>query len=256
MLARVANRRSNSAFTLIELLVVIAIIAILAAILFPVFSQARDKATSTSVLSHCRQLGIGVSMRIPDYDEAFPTTAMNMMGMPPVASWLTLIQPYVKNTEIVRCPSDTSTNWNDPTAPRPTSFGYNAYFDPFHPPYGSMMNPQPFYLAGIARASQCVLTIELAEKDSMTGDPIATDEFEPMYWGCPSPVSMGMGGSVTWNMTASLPTSLALARHQSNPNYVLADGHMKALRFPQTWQQTMGMPPTIDWYDPENSGGP
>jgi prepilin-type N-terminal cleavage/methylation domain-containing protein/prepilin-type processing-associated H-X9-DG protein len=250
------NREPRSAFTLIELLVVIAIIAILAAILFPVFSAAREKARTTSCLSNCRQLGIAVALYVQDYDEAFPTAAMDMMGMPPVASWLTLVQPYIRNEQVQRCPSDASTNWNDPMTPRPTSYGYNAYFDPFHPPYGNMMNPCPFTLAAIARSSQCILTAELAEIDSSTGAPIASDDFEPMYWGNPAPVATAMGSNTGWNMNASLPTTLALSRHQASPNYVLADGHVKALRFPQTWQQTMGMPPAIDWYDPENSGGP
>jgi prepilin-type N-terminal cleavage/methylation domain-containing protein len=64
--------RKNRAFTLIELLVVIAIIAILAAILFPVFAQAREKARMTSCLSNCKQLAIGAMMYMQDYDEISP----------------------------------------------------------------------------------------------------------------------------------------------------------------------------------------
>src|SRR3954470_6189627 len=64
-------------FTLIELLVVIAIIAILAAILFPVFAQARDQARKTTCLSNTKQLGLGVMMYIQDYDEQFPTCGAN-----------------------------------------------------------------------------------------------------------------------------------------------------------------------------------
>src|SRR5579862_5972441 len=68
-------QRRNSAFTLIELLVVIAIIAILAAILFPVFAQAREKARGISCLSNVKQLGLGVLMYVQDYDETFPIGA-------------------------------------------------------------------------------------------------------------------------------------------------------------------------------------
>lgn len=64
--------QSRSGFTLIELLVVIAIIAILAAILFPVFAQAREKARSASCLSNTKQLGLGLVMYVQDYDETFP----------------------------------------------------------------------------------------------------------------------------------------------------------------------------------------
>jgi prepilin-type N-terminal cleavage/methylation domain-containing protein len=126
-------RLKNAAFTLIELLVVIAIIAILAAILFPVFAQAREKARQTSCLSNCRQMGIALQMYVQDFDETLPT--VRMMGTPG-ESWLVLVQPYIKNVLLQRCPSDTSSHWNA-TPPRLSSYGFNAYFDPFHPPYGS-----------------------------------------------------------------------------------------------------------------------
>lgn len=91
-----------SGFTLIELLVVIAIIAILAAILFPVFAQARDKARQTSCISNLKQMGTGMMMYIQDYDEVLPR-----YPYPDLGAWSeVVIQPYIKNKQIVTvCPS-------------------------------------------------------------------------------------------------------------------------------------------------------
>jgi prepilin-type N-terminal cleavage/methylation domain-containing protein/prepilin-type processing-associated H-X9-DG protein len=98
------NRRG---FTLIELLVVIAIIAILAAILFPVFAKAREKARQTSCLSNAKQIGLGFTMYCQDYDECIPLWATPATN-PYSGGYMTypvLIDPYVKNTSIWACPS-------------------------------------------------------------------------------------------------------------------------------------------------------
>lgn len=109
-------------FTLIELLVVIAIIAILAAILFPVFAQAREAARKSTCQSNLKQIGSAIAMYVQDYDETFPTSPLPNNGTlyinppdstvtPPAANspryqvWSQLIQPYVKNWKIFRCPS-------------------------------------------------------------------------------------------------------------------------------------------------------
>ena len=92
-------------FTLIELLVVIAIIAILAAILFPVFARAREKARQSSCLSNIKQLGIAVQMYCQDYDEMLPKYDLGPAVPSTVDSWWEVLQPYVKNTQILVCPS-------------------------------------------------------------------------------------------------------------------------------------------------------
>jgi prepilin-type N-terminal cleavage/methylation domain-containing protein/prepilin-type processing-associated H-X9-DG protein len=89
------KRSARRAFTLIELLVVIAIIAILAAILFPVFAQAREKARQTSCTSNLKQAALASLMYSQDYDEGLPLSAYNAAGQPLVA-WYDVVEPYVK----------------------------------------------------------------------------------------------------------------------------------------------------------------
>ncbi|MHB8996905.1 MAG: prepilin-type N-terminal cleavage/methylation domain-containing protein [Armatimonadota bacterium] len=113
-------------FTLIELLVVIAIIAILAAILFPVFAKAREKARQSSCLSNIKQLGLGAMMYVQDYDERFFPRYQPITTYPAPANatwWIMpagtpgLLDPYVKNTQIQYCPSGGTTRFG---------YGYNA----------------------------------------------------------------------------------------------------------------------------------
>jgi prepilin-type N-terminal cleavage/methylation domain-containing protein/prepilin-type processing-associated H-X9-DG protein len=108
----------NKAFTLIELLVVIAIIAILAAILFPVFAQAREKARAAACLSNLKQLGTATQMYIQDYDEKLffrasatvPSVSRSGAIVPTAAQppvlWWNSVQPYIKNTQLFVCPDD------------------------------------------------------------------------------------------------------------------------------------------------------
>ncbi len=95
----------KSGFTLIELLVVIAIIAILAAILFPVFAQAREKARSISCLSNLKQLANGFMMYSQDYDECLPLSVRT----PTPIYWHEVVQPYLKSKAILKCPSASAT---------------------------------------------------------------------------------------------------------------------------------------------------
>lgn len=98
-------------FTLIELLVVIAIIAILAAILFPVFAQAREKARQVSCLSNEKEVCLSVLMYVQDYDETYPQSETVDPNQPFPAGYnlwtgLNVTQPYIKNKQVLLCPDD------------------------------------------------------------------------------------------------------------------------------------------------------
>jgi prepilin-type N-terminal cleavage/methylation domain-containing protein/prepilin-type processing-associated H-X9-DG protein len=145
-------RRSNQessfrGFTLIELLVVIAIIAILAAILFPVFAQAREKARQSSCASNLKQLAIGTLGYIQDYDGVYPIaspagtgTSVRPVGDPdrggfgPItrSTWFIAVHPYIKNYQVLRCPSaavDTDLGFGDTTA-NPWASGISVTYMP------------------------------------------------------------------------------------------------------------------------------
>jgi prepilin-type N-terminal cleavage/methylation domain-containing protein/prepilin-type processing-associated H-X9-DG protein len=133
-----ANSRIRRGFTLIELLVVIAIIAILAAILFPVFAQARSKARQSACLNNMKQLGTGLMMYAQDYDETLPLNDFIGNGLVPLAgwrdpragdSWCSGIYPYVKNLQIYVCPEavphpDPKSPWRGPDRPEDGTVSY------------------------------------------------------------------------------------------------------------------------------------
>src|SRR5947209_8324637 len=120
----IPRSKRTHGFTLIELLVVIAIIAILAAILFPVFARARSKARQAVCLSNMKQLGTGLMIYAQDWDETLPINDYIGNGLAPLIgwrdpragdSWCSGIYPYVKNNQIYVCPE--AVEHPDPTSP-------------------------------------------------------------------------------------------------------------------------------------------
>jgi prepilin-type N-terminal cleavage/methylation domain-containing protein/prepilin-type processing-associated H-X9-DG protein len=121
-------------FTLIELLVVIAIIAILAAILFPVFARAREKARQTSCLSNIKELTLGALMYVQDYDECLfghtqGTRSTFYPQVNPYLNWAQQIYPYVKNEQLYTCPSNKTYTWTVGSGTsRDSYFGYGLNY--------------------------------------------------------------------------------------------------------------------------------
>ena len=224
-----AGRRG---FTLIELLVVIAIIAILAAILFPVFARAREAARQTSCLSNVRQLGMGFTMYFEDYDEQFP---MVKGGSP----WTLSMQPYIRNQKMLRCPSDPSVNWDTPlagkTAVRATSYTLNGYLAP-----GNSNDTQggnyPF-IGSIQKPASTIFLTESAR--DFTGAYFHAHVWNP-------PTSTGH-----WNATLNLPDDIEPNRHGDRFNAAYLDGHAKSVKWSQVWWRDESFtPPLKGNFDP------
>ena len=204
-------------FTLIELLVVIAIIAILAAILFPVFARAREKARQSSCQSNLKQIMLGALMYIQDYDEMSLSSVIGLnmttgAWLPNATTWDQLINPYVKNTQILQCPSEAGQYW-----------GYGLLHNTFG--YGGSIS--------MASVQQPSSTIYFA--DSATdATPWAT------YQAAPDAQYPGGGYVLRWpgQDTVFMPTSAGgccgamtlNARHSGMSNIAFADGHVKAMK--------------------------
>ena len=121
--SNVKPERARNGFTLIELLVVIAIIAILAAILFPVFARARGNARRASCMSNEKQIALGMMQYTQDYDEKLPLYS----NVPAInVYWPAVIQPYVKSTQLFTCPESPNRIYTGSSA-GVAGYGYNPY---------------------------------------------------------------------------------------------------------------------------------
>jgi prepilin-type N-terminal cleavage/methylation domain-containing protein/prepilin-type processing-associated H-X9-DG protein len=267
------SSRPRRAFTLIELLVVIAIIAILAAILFPVFAQAREKARQTTCLSNARQLATALAMFAQDHDEYLPKGWFNDEAMPgqkwefgdPFWGWDYCLGAYTKNKGIFQCPSDTdnglrgtwstaTTTLRDPNGnvigplgarhtedDIPGSFRYNISNHPNGP--WTALN-----LAALDRPADAIMIIE--SKPGVGNSK--WHHFATWEGGNPGYVCYDYTNNVGFDRhfgkaprratgaggwEGDAPEGLTQGdRNRGLSNYIFADGHAKAFPWGQTWR--------------------
>lgn len=229
----------KKAFTLIELLVVIAIIAVLAAILFPVFSRAKDSAKKSACLSNLKQLSTAFALYLNDSDGLYPTCDNDKAKIdgkppepetpeadgPPERDWTITTQPYIKNFGILRCPSDDSLRPQDPKNPDLTREYRTSYTVNGWSEYDLSEN-------AVSSPSSWIL---LAERNNKLRGPKTWWMFYWWTW-------QGTGSNAVWppsNTPDPKPKAsedIAFERHGSPSNWLYGDGHSKSAPFGAVWK--------------------
>ncbi|MEO6908835.1 MAG: DUF1559 domain-containing protein [Abditibacteriaceae bacterium] len=242
----VTSRKTG--FTLIELLVVITIIAILTAIMFPVFARARENARRASCMSNLKQIALGIMMYTQDYDERLPILARPPVGSEsPLAAypdyygtygyftWVDEINPYVKSGQIFNCPSDT--NLATPPAGKygQISYGMNGYLDNYvstwnGPRVGdcaSQWSGGSQGLANIVNPSGKILVGDIYKRSPYAPPifwPNLSTYSSPYYiW----PLDMQFDSNTAWGASATTTWKYSSGRHLGGANIAFVDGHVK-----------------------------
>lgn len=214
-------------FTLIELLVVIAIIAILAAILFPVFARARAKAQQNNCLSNLKQLGLGIRMYMSDYDEK----SLGAWTPTPHITWMQALYPYVKNTQIYVCPSDSNPNnlaTHGTYAPvNPNIVTCSYVWNATHYPYICTTTHGPYLGLGDSDIDPGTIAI----MDTQSGHPnntVCVQNAQSVG------LAVGCAGSPVWGGDIR-DTVCVYPRHNEGYNAAYMGGHAK-------WRKYGGVP--------------
>ena len=210
-MVRTTIARSRLGFTLIELLVVIGIIAILSALLFPVFAQARESGRRTACAAHLRQLGEALRMYAQDHDERLPRQYIIPPQGTDLTAWDVLVQPYVKNREVIACPSDT----------RSPRLDIKGVGQGIKRSYRFPNNTNGISLAQISAASATVVLVEAGM--IRTVNPSWSWSFDA--W-------INALGKPSFTMEPLVVYEPPDFNHLQSANYLFSDGHVKAFRGP------------------------
>ncbi|MDR3708451.1 MAG: DUF1559 domain-containing protein [Capsulimonadaceae bacterium] len=256
----------RSAFTLIELLVVIAIIAILAAVLFPVFATAREKARQSTCASNQKQIVLAMLQYANDYDEVYPAAAGNSDNTgtyAPTAGWAMQVYPYVKSFNVFLCPDDqvirNTNHFPGTTTTVPVSYampdsdnggkygctgpntncaGMAGYYD------GVIW--MSWNMSQIQAAATTLMLVEFySPYNSLPATNYETDDANApsINYPCNMPsttAASDIGKFSGWGVNAQDASTNGIAVHSQGWNYGFADGHVKFLQP----QQTIGATPS------------
>jgi prepilin-type N-terminal cleavage/methylation domain-containing protein/prepilin-type processing-associated H-X9-DG protein len=234
----------RTGFTLVELLVVIAIIAALAALLFPVFSQARRKAWQTTCISNQRQIGTALSLYWQDFDETYPNIRFEPLGSQNAGdleknSWRVVITPYLRNTAVMSCPANPDNRILSQDGRYPISYAANMAANPrdiplpsplpvnvlrtltFSGVFGHDFSPG-VKASSIVRSAECIAVVEMAHNhfSEFTVD-LANDG---------APFGDGSNGMVVCY------ADCLFTGHSGQSNYLFTDSHVKSLKPTATYR--------------------